>query len=91
MVVIPPTCRAAQLLQRITDSRQQGGPIRTSLHPRRYRIQPSPATHGTDLTDPQRLVVARDTLSPGVRLRALPPSPRGDGPSGGHDRGPMPR
>ena len=59
-----PTHRAAQLLQRITDSRQQGVPVKTSLHPRRYRIQPSPATHGTDLTDPQRLVVARDALAP---------------------------
>ena len=61
----------------------------TRLHAGRYRIQPSPATHGTDFTYPQRLVVARYALSPGVRLRALPPWAMAT--SGGRGRPPGPR
>ena len=58
------------------DGRQPGVPVKTSLYHPRYRIQLSLATHGTDRAYLQRLVVAGDVLSPGIRLYAPSPSPQ---------------
>jgi hypothetical protein len=57
------------------NGRQLGVPVKTSLYHPRYRIQLSLATYGTDRAYLQRLLVAGDALSPGIRLYAPSPSP----------------
>src|SRR5712692_6279777 len=70
------TRRAAQLLQLIAQSGQQGVAVKAYLHPRRYRIQTALAAHRTAFTDSQLLMTARNTLGTLIRSGALPPLAR---------------